>query len=125
MGITPGAEGFPEDLSIIGFDNIDLTQFCDPPLTTIAQPREIKGDAMGLKERFAEEMRYLRELGYVGVMAMECFVTPQGLLINELAPRVHNSDRLAGFPVEHENVSGFRNLDQCGQRPPVTIRHVI
>ncbi len=23
--------------------------------------------------------------------AMECFVTPQGLLINELAPRVHNS----------------------------------
>ncbi|MDM9337287.1 ATP-grasp domain-containing protein, partial [Escherichia coli] len=22
---------------------------------------------------------------------MECFVTPQGLLINELAPRVHNS----------------------------------
>ena len=31
------------------------------------------------------------ELGYVGEMAMECFVTPQGLLINELAPRVHNS----------------------------------
>ncbi|MGQ7109449.1 ATP-grasp domain-containing protein, partial [Escherichia sp. TWPC-MK] len=30
-------------------------------------------------------------MGYVGVMAMECFVTPQGLLINELAPRVHNS----------------------------------
>jgi len=25
------------------------------------------------------------------VMAMECFVTPEGLLINELAPRVHNS----------------------------------
>jgi phosphoribosylaminoimidazole carboxylase (NCAIR synthetase) len=24
-------------------------------------------------------------------MAMECFVTPDGLLINELAPRVHNS----------------------------------
>lgn len=31
------------------------------------------------------------ELNYVGVMAMECFVTPAGLLINELAPRVHNS----------------------------------
>ena len=37
----------PEDLSIIGFDNIDLTQFCDPPLTTIAQPRyEIGREAM-------------------------------------------------------------------------------
>lgn len=28
---------------------------------------------------------------YVGVLAMECFVTDDGLLINELAPRVHNS----------------------------------
>ncbi len=33
----------------------------------------------------------MKKLNYVGVMAMECFVTPQGLLINELAPRVHNS----------------------------------
>jgi len=41
----------------------------------------------------AEEMlsAIMHELGYVGVMAMECFVTPSGLLINELAPRVHNS----------------------------------
>jgi transcriptional regulator, LacI family len=29
----------PEDLSIIGFDNISLTEFCDPPLTTVSQPR--------------------------------------------------------------------------------------
>jgi len=33
----------------------------------------------------------MQALNYVGVMAMECFVTPEGLLINELAPRVHNS----------------------------------
>ncbi|WAT07390.1 5-(carboxyamino)imidazole ribonucleotide synthase [Rouxiella badensis] len=33
----------------------------------------------------------MNELGYVGVMAMECFVVAEGLLINELAPRVHNS----------------------------------
>lgn len=33
----------------------------------------------------------MNELNYVGVMAMECFITPGGLLINELAPRVHNS----------------------------------
>ncbi|WP_241609636.1 5-(carboxyamino)imidazole ribonucleotide synthase [Rosenbergiella australiborealis] len=33
----------------------------------------------------------LNKLEYVGVMAMECFVTDDGLLINELAPRVHNS----------------------------------
>ncbi|MFV0380289.1 MAG: LacI family DNA-binding transcriptional regulator [Anaerorhabdus sp.] len=28
----------PEDIAIIGFDNIDLTVITDPPLTTIAQP---------------------------------------------------------------------------------------
>ena len=33
----------------------------------------------------------MHELKYVGVMAMECFVVAEGLLINELAPRVHNS----------------------------------
>lgn len=33
----------------------------------------------------------MNTLNYVGVMAMECFVVPEGLLINELAPRVHNS----------------------------------
>ncbi|EEP93976.1 Phosphoribosylaminoimidazole carboxylase ATPase subunit [Yersinia aldovae ATCC 35236] len=31
------------------------------------------------------------KLNYVGVMAMECFIVGDSLLINELAPRVHNS----------------------------------
>ena len=35
--------------------------------------------------------RILNALDYVGVMGVELFVTPQGLLINEIAPRVHNS----------------------------------
>ncbi|WP_437888656.1 DNA-binding transcriptional regulator CytR [Phytobacter sp. V91] len=29
----------PRDLSIIGFDNISLAEFSDPPLTTVSQPR--------------------------------------------------------------------------------------
>ncbi|AKZ65718.1 5-(carboxyamino)imidazole ribonucleotide synthase [Candidatus Palibaumannia cicadellinicola] len=33
----------------------------------------------------------LNKLNYVGVMAMECFLIGNNLLINELAPRVHNS----------------------------------
>ena len=35
--------------------------------------------------------KLLEELDYVGVMAMECFRLGDQLLINELAPRVHNS----------------------------------
>ncbi|MCG7519409.1 5-(carboxyamino)imidazole ribonucleotide synthase [Ruegeria sp. Ofav3-42] len=33
----------------------------------------------------------LNALDYVGVMGVELFVTPQGLIVNEIAPRVHNS----------------------------------
>ena len=56
--------------------------------TSVAFPQ-----ANAQQQAQAEEMlsAIMQELGYVGVMAMECFVTPQGLLINELAPRVHNS----------------------------------
>ncbi|OOF69588.1 5-(carboxyamino)imidazole ribonucleotide synthase [Rodentibacter caecimuris] len=41
----------------------------------------------------AESMlgKIMQKLNYIGVMAMECFVINGQLLINELAPRVHNS----------------------------------
>ena len=35
--------------------------------------------------------KILNSLKYVGVMGVELFVTPKGLIINEIAPRVHNS----------------------------------
>ena len=35
--------------------------------------------------------RILNALDYVGVMGVELFVTPGGLVVNEIAPRVHNS----------------------------------
>ena len=56
--------------------------------TSVALPQPDKA-----QQQQAEQMlsAILHELNYVGVMAMECFVTPAGLLINELAPRVHNS----------------------------------
>ena len=36
----------------------------------------------------------LEHLGYVGVLAVELFLAPEGLLVNELAPRTHNSGHL-------------------------------
>lgn len=35
--------------------------------------------------------KILNALDYVGVIGVELFVTPQGLIVNEFAPRVHNS----------------------------------
>lgn len=34
----------PEDLSIVGFDDLPLTRFTDPPLTTVHQPVRQKGE---------------------------------------------------------------------------------
>ncbi|MFQ1015671.1 5-(carboxyamino)imidazole ribonucleotide synthase [Avibacterium paragallinarum] len=46
-----------------------------------------------LFQQQAEAMlaKIMHKLNYIGVMAMECFVIGEKLLINELAPRVHNS----------------------------------
>ncbi len=52
-------------------------------------------------------MRCLLEaMDYVGVLAMECFVTADGAMINELAPRVHNSGH---WTLHSEATSQFEN----------------
>ena len=35
----------PADISLVGFDDIDVTEFVTPPLTTVHQPREAMGRA--------------------------------------------------------------------------------
>lgn len=46
----------------------------------------------------------LTHLNYVGVMALEFFYGPQGLMVNEVAPRTHNSGH---FSIEACNSSQF------------------
>ncbi|AUM73701.1 5-(carboxyamino)imidazole ribonucleotide synthase [Paracoccus jeotgali] len=48
-------------------------------------PASVVTDAVLLAARIAAA------LNYVGVMGVELFVTDQGLIVNEIAPRVHNS----------------------------------
>lgn len=50
--------------------------------------------------------RLLNHLNYVGVLTLELFVTEQGLLANEIAPRVHNSGH---WSIEGAVCSQFEN----------------
>ena len=45
-------------------------------------------------------------LDYVGVMALELFDTENGLVVNEMAPRVHNSGH---WTIEGSETSQFEN----------------
>ena len=73
-------------------------------LTSIAPaqdlPSEIQSDC------YAYMRSLLEKLDYVGVLAMECFVHEDGLLVNELAPRVHNSGH---WTMRSEATSQFEN----------------
>ena len=57
-----------------------------------------------LAEAYA--LRLLEELDYVGVLALELFETRDGLLANELAPRVHNTGH---WTIEGAETSQFEN----------------
>ena len=58
-------------------------------LSSIAPAPLISSEQQQTLERYARTL--LQELNYVGVLTVECFVTQNGILINEIAPRVHNS----------------------------------
>jgi LacI family transcriptional regulator, repressor for deo operon, udp, cdd, tsx, nupC, and nupG len=36
----------PEDISVMGFDDIGFAEYCDPPLTTVHQPRNRMGETL-------------------------------------------------------------------------------
>ncbi len=64
----------------------------------------------------------VNELNYVGVMAIEFFYGKAGLLINEIAPRTHNS---AHFTIEACSSSQFDQYIciSSGIKPPEIIMH--
>jgi len=36
----------PQDIAVVGYDDIDLARYCDPPLTTVRQPIRAAGRAL-------------------------------------------------------------------------------
>lgn len=96
--ILEGFVNFSHEVSIIGARSADGAVACFDPgenvhvdgiLRTTTVPAKLtpsqRTDAVLIAARI------LNELDYTGVMGVELFVTPQGLIVNEIAPRVHNS----------------------------------
>ena len=96
--VLEGFVDFSAEISVIGARALDGATICfDPGLnvhragilhtTTVPAPlpRALQTDAVLIAGRI------LNALDYVGVMGVELFVTPDGLIVNEIAPRVHNS----------------------------------
>jgi 5-(carboxyamino)imidazole ribonucleotide synthase len=96
--VLEGFVAFDREVSVIAARSIEGQVACFDPgenvhregiLRTTTVPARLspgqRSDAILLAARI------LNALDYVGVMGVELFVTPQGLLVNEIAPRVHNS----------------------------------
>lgn len=96
--ILEGFVEFEREISVIGARGIDGEIACFDPgenvhvdgiLRTTMVPSGIsasmRNDAVLLTAKI------LNALDYVGVLGVELFVTSEGLIVNEIAPRVHNS----------------------------------
>ncbi|MEM7075831.1 MAG: 5-(carboxyamino)imidazole ribonucleotide synthase [Pseudomonadota bacterium] len=96
--ILEGLVAFEREISVIGARGVDGDVACFDPgenthrdgiLRTTRVPAQVtpaqRADAVLLTGKI------LNALDYVGVMGVELFVTRAGLVVNEIAPRVHNS----------------------------------
>ena len=96
--VLEGFISFSHEVSVIAARGLDGSVACYDPgenvhrdgiLATTTLPAKLspsmRSDAILLAARI------LSALEYVGVMGVELFVTPSGLIVNEIAPRVHNS----------------------------------
>lgn len=98
QAIVEQAIAFDNELSLIGARNAKGETVFYPLTHNLHQDGILRmsialPDKMSVLQAKAEKMlsAIMQKLNYVGVMAMECFVVGENLLINELAPRVHNS----------------------------------
>lgn len=66
-------------------ENVHVDGILSTTTVPASIPAGLRTDAVLLASRI------LNALDYVGVMGVELFVTPSGLIVNEIAPRVHNS----------------------------------
>jgi len=96
--ILEGFVTFSHEVSVIAARGVDGSVACFDPgenlheggiLRTTTVPARLS--PMQRSDAVLLSANILNALDYTGVMGVELFVTPSGLLVNEIAPRVHNS----------------------------------
>ena len=112
--ILEGFVNFKRELSLIavrGIDNdhryyplVENTHHNGILRLTIAPAQDIDPAVQTTAEHYMQTL--LDEMGHVGVLTIELFETEDGLVVNEMAPRVHNSGH---WSIEGANTSQFEN----------------
>ncbi|MGV8987559.1 MAG: 5-(carboxyamino)imidazole ribonucleotide synthase [Cypionkella sp.] len=96
--VLEGFVTFTHEVSVIAARGLDGSVACFDPgenvhkdgiLRTTTVPAKLTANQR--TDAILLAARILNALDYVGVLGVELFVTPQGLIANEIAPRVHNS----------------------------------
>ncbi len=96
--ILEGFVDFSYEVSVIGARNADGQVSCYDPGENVHRNGILHSTTVPARLSASQRMdavlltaNILNALDYIGVMGVELFVTPQGLIVNEIAPRVHNS----------------------------------
>ncbi|WP_017445073.1 5-(carboxyamino)imidazole ribonucleotide synthase [Gayadomonas joobiniege] len=115
--IAEQAIDFDEEVSLIGVRDKSGNCFFYPLTLNLHQDGILTASVSPLirLEQYqpaAEQMltKLMEAVDYVGVMAMECFRVGGKLLINEIAPRVHNSGH---WTQAGSNISQFESHIRC------------
>ena len=96
--ILEGFVSFSREVSVIAARGPDGSVACFDPGENVHEDGILRTTTVPARLTPAQRSdavliaaRMLNALDYVGVMGVELFVTPSGLVVNEFAPRVHNT----------------------------------
>lgn len=96
--ILEGFVDFTHEVSVIAARGVDGEVACFDPGENVHSAGILRTTTVPARLSASQRMdavllaaNILNALEYVGVLGVELFVTPQGLIVNEIAPRVHNS----------------------------------
>ncbi|QYX56082.1 5-(carboxyamino)imidazole ribonucleotide synthase [Roseovarius sp. SCSIO 43702] len=96
--VLEGFVAFSHEVSVIAARGMDGSVACFDPGENVHEGGILRTTTIPARLSTSQRTdavllagRILNALDYVGVMGVELFVTDDGLIVNEIAPRVHNS----------------------------------